>query len=74
MKLLDSYKGWKSARAIQSESRVIALLAITNPRQVQSAPRNERRLVERAVKTLCAGSKPHMVKNWYESGNPYSDG
>jgi hypothetical protein len=74
VKIIDQYKNWKLARSVQNETRAIALLTVTNPRAVQFAPRNERKLVARAVKTLCDRSKPHMVRNWYESGNPYSDG
>jgi hypothetical protein len=36
--------------------------------------RQERRAVSRSVRTLNRLGKSWMVSNWYESGNPYSDG
>lgn len=56
-----------------AETRAVAHLCATNPTTIRSAPRRERREFERAVNTL-AKRHPHLVQNYYESGNPWSDG
>lgn len=57
----------------RSRNNALAVLAVSSPHSIKNAPRNQRRQVQRAVATVNA-FRPDYVRNWYESGNPYSDG
>lgn len=61
---------YSANRAARNEARAVALLAVTHPRSI----RTQKRAIQRAVETLNRGYKEYLVRNWYESGNPYSDG
>ena len=65
---------WRLNTAKRNEARAIADLIATNPDRISNSSRRTRKLVTRAATTLNRIGKGHMVKNWYESGNPYSDG
>jgi hypothetical protein len=65
---------WNTARSTRRESRAVSALIGVNPVRLNSASRSARRSVRRAVVTLNSRGKEWMVRNWYESGNPYSDG
>lgn len=65
---------WKLSTAKKNEARAIADLITVNPDSLSVANRRVRRLVTRAATTLNRVGKGYMVKNWYQSGNPYSDG
>ena len=65
---------WRLNTAKKNEARALADLIATNPDRLSVANRKVRRTVNRAVTTLNRIGKGHMVSNWYESGNPYSDG
>ncbi len=62
-------------RETRKVDNAIALLGVTSPLAVRNAatPPAERRRVLRAITTVNR-KFPHYVKNWYESGNPFSDG
>lgn len=64
---------FRASRAMKRENSAIALLGVTSPHAIKTAPVNRQREVVKAISTLNK-TKPHMVRNWYESGNPYSDG
>ena len=66
---------FRDQRAARHQNRALALLGVTSPHAVRNAatPPRERKRIERAIAVV--NSKfPHYVRNWYESGNPYSDG
>lgn len=62
------------AVAKKNEARALADLIAINPDRLNMAGRKARRTVTRAATTLNRLGKGYMVSNWYESGNPYSDG
>jgi hypothetical protein len=62
-----------AAAAAKREAEALAVMCAANPRTIGAAPRRERRRFENAVRVLAA-SKPWLVSNYYESGNPWSDG
>lgn len=66
--------GWRAARNTRREARAISTLVATNPSNAARFNRSQKRAVARAVRVLNARGKDWMVRNWYESGNPYSDG
>lgn len=77
MKLLAQFNAWRSAEKVKRENhrdvRAVALLTSTNPRALNSLPRAQRRAIGHAVLRLNR-TQPMTVRNWYESGNPWSDG
>jgi len=60
-------------RETKNEARALGVLAVTNPWTAKNGTRSQRRIVERAVACL-SKNQAHLVRNWYESGNPYGDG
>lgn len=55
------------------EQKAIALLCATNPVKARNGSKAERTQLAGAIRTLNR-SHQWMVRNWYEAGNPYSDG
>ena len=70
---LAAFNQWKANRTVKNEQRAIALLGCTAPHQVRNGDRSTRRELQRACLTL-QKNHAHLVRNWYESGNPYPDG
>jgi Phage portal protein, lambda family len=66
------YNDFRSKRTARNEQRALALLGTTSPHSVQNGPEPQRRQIQRACLTL-QRNYAHLVRNWYESGNPYSD-
>lgn len=64
---------YREKRRTKNEQRAIVILGTTSPHLVQNGPRSQRRQLQRACLTL-QRNHAHLVRNWYESGNPYSDG
>lgn len=70
----NRFAQWRAATAKRNEAAAIATLITVNPVSLSQANRKTRRAVGRAATTLNRLGKQHLVSNWYESGNPYSDG
>lgn len=64
---------FRNERETKREHRALALLATTDPQRIRNASRSHRRNLQRAVELLNRKHQ-HLVRNWYESGNPYRDG
>lgn len=73
-KLLAAYHGVRAYFDNRTERKSIALLAVTSPDSIRNASLDVKLGVQRAVSSLLRLNKSHHVHNWYQSGNPYSDG
>ncbi len=71
--LTSAFNAWQFARNTKREQRALTILGTTSPHHVQNGPRSQRRQIQRAIHTL-QRNYGHAVRNWYESGNPYTDG
>lgn len=69
----DWWTGVRAKNDARREHLACATLIATHPRSKNSTERERRRL-SKSIGTLNRLGKSWMVKNWYESGNPYSDG
>ena len=73
-RLTSMYHGVRAFLNERAETRALATLATTNPAVVRNGTRLQKWPVQRACAALVKANKAHHVSNWYESGNPYSDG
>lgn len=66
---------FRAKRETRKVDNAIALLGVTSPQFARNSatPARDRKRIERALATVNA-KFPHYVRNWYESGNPWSDG
>lgn len=69
----NAVSGWQQQRRATREREALNLLVVTSPHAIKNARPSAQRAVRRACATL-QRNYASQVRNWYESGNPWSDG
>lgn len=73
-KVWNGVANWRKSVSNRREAAALGALVGANPARVGTYNRRQRREIKNAVTLLNRRGKDWMVRNWYESGNPYSDG